>query len=338
MNESQSDTEKIKLGSKDTSIHSPKHPEKDRPNKKERSGRHGARNQHRHKKIVKWIVQKFPKEIELATENDIDIDGSSNNNDNYHNSTINEASKDTTSLLEKPAKPKIHILDVAGGKGELSARMTICHRLNVKMVDPRPANISECFHKLIYRSLPKKWQQKISQNPNVIENALERRFEQHVMYFPADADGQMCIEALESNKVLLETVIGCSLMIGMHSDGATEAIVDIAMKFRKPFMVVPCCVFPNFFKHRFIPRWVVEKHDNDDGDEGNSDSNVNVVEKSKVVEEEGEDLIPVRSHEQFCKYLLRKDSHFTEEILPFEGRNIAICWDGQELDSDDIAL
>ena len=290
-----------------------------KPKKKTRTGRHGARNQHRHKQVVKWIVQKFPNEIALAKDDhpNTNTSNTTSNTSSTHHTTDGISNVNTAQQKSKPNN--MHILDVAGGKGELSARLTICHRLHVKMVDPRPANPLDCFHKLILRSLPNKWQTKISQNPTAIEDAFRRRFEQHVMYFPADAQSQMCIETLEANDVLLQTVMGCSLMIGMHSDGATEAIVDIAMKYRKAFMVVPCCVFPNFFKHRFLPRRGVDTDTEENGKECRED-----------------DLIPVRSHEQFCKYLLLKDSHFTEEILPFEGRNVAICWDGQELDGDDV--
>ena len=30
----------------------------------------------------------------------------------------------------------------------------------------------------------------------------------------------------------------------MHADGATEGIVDFALRYRKPFAVVPCCICP----------------------------------------------------------------------------------------------
>ena len=250
--------------------------------------RHGARNQHRHKHLVKWIVNTFPEAIKLATDED--------------SSSDNEIVGD--------AKLPIHILDVAGGKGELAARLTLCHKLHVKMIDPRPCNILDCFNQLVFRSLPKKWQEKISsQDASIIENAIKRRFQQLVIYFPSDSDVSTCLSQLHENEELLNAVKYSSLMIGMHADGATESIVDVAMKYRKPFMVVPCCVFPNLFKHRFIPR----KNDNDD---------VNDI------------MVPVRSHEQFCKYLLMKDSHFVMETLPFEGRNVAIWWDGNHLDTD----
>jgi len=86
-------------------------------------------------------------------------------------------------------------------------------------------------------------------------------------------------------------------------DGATEAIVDCALKYQKPFVVVPCCVFPNFFPMRTISV---------DLEDGNPPQ-----------------ITPVRTWEQFCTYLLRKDPRFVREELPFEGRNIAIWWDGK---------
>jgi hypothetical protein len=42
----------------------------------------------------------------------------------------------------------------------------------------------------------------------------------------------------------------CSAVVGLHSDHATEWIVDFALKFRIPFAVVPCCVCPTLFPER----------------------------------------------------------------------------------------
>ena len=44
-----------------------------------------------------------------------------------------------------------------------------------------------------------------------------------------------------------------SVLVGMHSDQATEEIVDLALAHDMPFSVVPCCVFPKLFSHRKIP-------------------------------------------------------------------------------------
>ncbi len=271
-------------------------------NDNKKRGRHGARNQHRHKHLVKWIVKTFPDAINIAKDDGTNASLSSGD-DEENNSRL------------------VHVLDVAGGKGELASRLTLCHQVRVKMVDPRPADVLDCFHKLVFRSLPKKWQEKIaSQDSTILQNAIQRRFQQHVMYFPSDSDASTCISQLNESKELLQAVKDSSLIIGMHADGATESIVDLSMHYRKPFLVIPCCVFPNFFKGRFIPRHRTKPSENTCSGESLSDEN--------------EDLVPVRSHEQFCKYLLMKDSHFVMETLPFEGRNIAIWWDGLHLDSD----
>jgi hypothetical protein len=43
-----------------------------------------------------------------------------------------------------------------------------------------------------------------------------------------------------------------SLLCGMHPDEATEAIVDAALLYGRPFAVVPCCVFPTLFPGRTL--------------------------------------------------------------------------------------
>jgi hypothetical protein len=42
----------------------------------------------------------------------------------------------------------------------------------------------------------------------------------------------------------------CSIVVGMHPDGATDSIVDCALAHGKPFAIVPCCVFPTQFPNR----------------------------------------------------------------------------------------
>ena len=36
----------------------------------------------------------------------------------------------------------------------------------------------------------------------------------------------------------------CDVVVGMHPDQATEPIVDFSLRHKKPFAIVPCCVFP----------------------------------------------------------------------------------------------
>lgn len=233
-----------------------------RSNKK--SGRHGARNQHRHKHFAKWLLQTFPQSKLTSSDN---------------------------------TRSTQHVLDVAGGKGELAARLCFCHGLKVVMVDPRTCDIVRCFQSLVLPKLPKKWQQRFKAqqeaNPHFLEELKAERFRQLVMAFDQTT--------LSTCQDLQDMVQNASLLVGMHADGATEAIVDAALRLKKPFVVVPCCVFPRLFSKR-------------------------------TIQQQDGSTVQVRTHEQFCQYLLQKDSRFMGEVLPFEGRNVAIWWDGDYSD------
>merc|ERR1712113_43465 len=77
-----------------------------------------------------------------------------------------------------------------------------------------------------------------------------------------------------------------SLLVGLHPDEATEAIVDLAISRNRKFAVVPCCVFAHKFPDRKLP-----------GGES------------------------VHTLNQFCEYLRGKDARIREALLDFEGRN-----------------
>lgn len=75
----------------------------------------------------------------------------------------------------------------------------------------------------------------------------------------------------------------------MHPDEATDSIVDTALKFNKPFAIVPCCVFGLDFPNRRLP----------DG--------------GKVV-----------SYEDLVAYLMAKDPSIQKTFLPFHGKNLVL--------------
>ena len=224
--------------------------------------RHGSRNQHRHQKFCKWLVETF----DFLKKNDI-------------------------------------IVDVGGGKGELASRLAICHQFQVILIDPRPANVLETFQTLVLPKLPKKHQERIQtkscEDPHFLEDVLQQRVQQLELF--------MTHKTLATNSQLRQSIQKAKLIIGLHSDGATECIVDAAILYRKPFVVVPCCVFPNFFPDRYV----------------------------FTTRDNGERIPhPVRTHPQFCDYLLQKCNDsllvFQQKQLPLEGRNVAIYWDGKD--------
>ena len=48
-------------------------------------------------------------------------------------------------------------------------------------------------------------------------------------------------------------VQNCRAIVALHPDEATDAIVDVAVERRIPFVIVPCCVFCRLFPHRKMP-------------------------------------------------------------------------------------
>jgi len=83
-------------------------------------------------------------------------------------------------------------------------------------------------------------------------------------------------------------VSGCGVLVGLHPDQATEAVVDAALRLGKPMAVVPCCVFAGMFPHRRLG-----------GDPGR----------------------PVRTYADLCEYLAAKHPAIETHHLPCEGRN-----------------
>ena len=81
----------------------------------------------------------------------------------------------------------MHVLDVAGGKGEVAARLTMCHKQRVVMVDPRPADIVDCYERLVLPKIPNKWQRRLEEkrkaNPNFVREIVDSRFRQLVTTF-----------------------------------------------------------------------------------------------------------------------------------------------------------
>jgi hypothetical protein len=90
----------------------------------------------------------------------------------------------------------------------------------------------------------------------------------------------------------IDCIATCSAIVALHPDEATDAIVDMAVKLRKPFVVVPCCVFHRFFPNRRKPNDPTE---------------------------------PVSSYQDLVEYLMAKDPSIQKAVLPFQGSNV-ILW------------
>ncbi len=156
------------------------------------------------------------------------------------------------------------VLDVAGGKGELSLFLAL-RGVRCTLVDPRVSFLSRRQRKQLRRS------------------ASARPFERVREEFVAGS----------------ELAGRASLVLGMHPDEVTEAIVDAAIGSRVPFAVVPCCVFSRLFPHRAAA----------DGSQ-------------------------VRTHAQLVEYLAAKHANARVATLPFPGKNTVVYVESYEASPD----
>ncbi|CAK9063537.1 unnamed protein product [Durusdinium trenchii] len=151
-----------------------------------------------------------------------------------------------------------------GREGDLSWQLSVEYGIPCTLIDPMVRRGGEL----------KSWQRR----------ALRKRGrEQAFEHLP------VTFEEPSFSSIHGELLNGASVVVGLHPDEATEAIVDVALTRRRAgvplrFAVVPCCVFAERF-----PRDLAG--------------------------------VPVRSLNQFCAYLRSKDPHIQEDMLDFEGRN-----------------
>jgi hypothetical protein len=120
------------------------------------------------------------------------------------------------------------VLDVAGGRGDVSFELHTKLGIKSTLVEPRERKLNKQQHK---------W--------------LKKKLKTTDESTAPDVESMLCEQIrTEFSRENFAQFKDCSAVIGMHPDQATEAIVDFALEYKKPFAVVPCCVFPDLFKHR----------------------------------------------------------------------------------------
>jgi hypothetical protein len=208
------------------------------------------------------------------------------------------------------------VYDVAGGSGHVSMALGLLG-VSSTVVDPRekagklPKRDRKMFQKSLKRKLPTELNESIddsvtgtsheSTSDTTFSSALycqpvAVQFETLRAWFGMPPDGvdtsyrhpdQTTISVLSDDRIR-----SCSAIVALHPDEATDAIVDTAVRFRIPFVIVPCCVFNRLFQHRRMPN----RPD-----------------------------IPVSTHQDLLEYLQHKDASIQRATLPFEGSN-TILW------------
>ncbi|KAI9920370.1 hypothetical protein PsorP6_015517 [Peronosclerospora sorghi] len=152
------------------------------------------------------------------------------------------------------------VVDVAGGKGDIPVNLWIQRGIQTTLIDPRPMKLGKYNRKLVAKAFAAKGR---TMNPHLLHRLDD-----------------------ETLKLYKEFFANCSVLVGMHPDEATEAIVDASLTLRKPFAIVPCCVMSLVFPDRRC--W---------------------------------DGTPVVTYETFIKYLREKHPSVQSHFLPFAGCN-----------------
>jgi len=226
------------------------------------------------------------------------------------------------------------IMDVAGGKGELSWELMGYGEMPATIVDPRPLDIVRMMKGLTANKIVRLRRESSStvldqtQLPLAVTAVLP--LPKHVRCwfdypFGSSKDSSLMDkniatyheDDLQSNsgeeKKLLALAQECSSVVGMHADQATEAIVDFGLASGKPFAVVPCCVFPEMFPHRRL-----KSGDGVVGGDKKTKKTKTTRKNKKNKKNDG----AVRTYKEFCTYLEEKGASLAR--LEFPGRNVVV--------------
>lgn len=200
------------------------------------------------------------------------------------------------------------VLDVAGGKGELAMEFGF-RNIKTAVVDPRPLNVSKmtkkltlgwvernmvpCTDAMMVGAAKKLWGDAGEPSKECLAIASKAEFIVHAPmpykhlreWFWWNPVPRSLGDAGDQSAALAHVKDMCTIVVGMHADQATEAIVDMGLSRGIPFAVVPCCVFANAFTER-------------------------------RTEKGG----PVRTYDEFVKYLKAKSDRVLVSDLDMVGR------------------
>jgi len=147
------------------------------------------------------------------------------------------------------------VLDVAGGSGLVSMALGLMG-IQSTVVDPREAvgRLPGRDRKVWNRALKKS----ITQEPLICQPVTPqiKPFRTMRAWFGEPPDSvdsafrnpdNASVPVCDSQHALLQD---CRAIVALHPDEATDVVVDMAVQYHIPFVIVPCCVFCRLFPHR----------------------------------------------------------------------------------------
>jgi hypothetical protein len=153
------------------------------------------------------------------------------------------------------------VIDVGGGRGGLTFELQVIHGVKVTLIDTRPFKLTRRQHKILDQGaggtmdaeeeggmfdplvlMVKERKEKDPKSaPSSTEiQVMEGRFHQIQAIFSSDL--------WQQPSPIASLLCNASLVVGLHPDQATNGVLDFAMEANKPFVIVPCCVFPTMFQ------------------------------------------------------------------------------------------
>ena len=178
------------------------------------------------------------------------------------------------------------VVDAAGGSGFVSLALSF-RGVKSTVVDPRES--VGCLPRRDRRALRKAAKRRPGE---VVEfDKLRAWFGEKTMGADLEFDGGQDDAKIPvcSSGSADGLLAACSAVVALHPDEATGAVVEWAVRARKPFVVVPCCVFSRLFPERKTPA-------------GH----------------------PVRSYDELIAWIKAKDPAIQTTTLDFPGKNVAV--------------
>ncbi|OZJ04349.1 hypothetical protein BZG36_02366 [Bifiguratus adelaidae] len=173
------------------------------------------------------------------------------------------------------------VLDIAGGKGDVSMELCKEYKVNCTLVEPRedvwlvglgrkkrkgrskrePDDAMNTRSSMASESVTDDGESPVIRVPAQIypcENQKNEATVDHInSVLPPASQGPRPLHFSTHDSVghlLASRLRTCSVMIGLHPDQATDAILDHALINNKSFAIVPCCVF----KREIQREWIVD--------------------------------------------------------------------------------
>ena len=142
------------------------------------------------------------------------------------------------------------VVDVAGGNGWLALAFAK-KGIPATVVDPRPS--VGCLPKRERRALRRALggRNKNKRTESIVHAPPKpTMFGKRQAYFGVKPDLCSETEVPLCNPEVSPLFQNCSAVVALHPDQATGSVVEFAVQHKKPFVVVPCCVFSDLFPGR----------------------------------------------------------------------------------------